>query len=155
MKFTNKKILPLFKVGYLILLILVSIMFIYNYLILNKAILAIKEVIVLLVLYISILTYWYKISKYIEFDSAGSGLVFITRGILLSDYINHREHRIEMPKEKLKGYEIIDRFFYKKVVLSIKSKKKIRKITVDISFLSFNKTEALKLSLDKIVRENS
>ncbi|MGB0974547.1 MAG: hypothetical protein ACPGU9_06100 [Flavobacteriaceae bacterium] len=155
MKFTNKKILPLFKVGYLLLLILIAMVVIYNYLILNTAILAIKEVIVLLVLYILSLTYWYRISKYIEFDSAGSGIVFITKGILLSDYINHREHRIELPKEKLVNYKIINRFFYKKVVLHIKSKKKIKKVSLDISFLSVNKTKALKLSLDKIVRENS
>lgn len=155
MKFTNEKITPLFKAGYAILLTLVVMMFIYNYLVLNTAILAIKEVVVLLMLYAIILVYWYKVSKYIEFDSTGSGLVFITKGILLSDYINHREHRIEIPKRKLKGYEIIDRFFYKKVVLNIKSKNKIRKVSVDISFLSKNKTKALRLSLDKIVRENS
>lgn len=158
MKFTNKKIVPLFKVGYLLLLILVSMLLIYNYLILNRAILAYKEIIALLVLYVVVLMYWYKISKYIEYDSAGSGLVFITKGILLSDYINHREHRVELPKEKLVSYTIVDYFFYKKIILKIKSKQKVdrtKKVNIDISFLSTNKTKALRLSLDKVVRENS
>lgn len=155
MKFSNKKILPLFKVGYLMLLILIAMVVIYNYLILNTAILAIKEITALLCVYVCVLVYWYKVSKYIEFDSAGSGIVFITKGILLSDYINHREHRIELPKEKIVNYSIVDRFFYKKVILRVKSKNKIKKVSVDISFLSVNKTKALKLSLDKIVRENS
>jgi hypothetical protein len=155
MKFNNKKILPLFKIGYLLLLILISMVLIYNYLILQTATLAIKEMIALLVLYLIVLGYWYKISKYIEFDSAGSGLVFITKGILLSDYINHREHRIELPKEKLVNYVVVDRFFCKKVNLHIKSKRKVKKLSIDISFLSVNKTKALKLALDKVVRENS
>jgi hypothetical protein len=155
MKFTNKKIVPLFKVGYIMLLVLISMVFIYNYLILNTAIIAIQEVIALLLFYLIVLAYWYKISKYIEFDSSGSGFVFITKGILLSGYINHREHRIELPKEKLINYVIIDRFFYKKVILHIKSKHKIKKVSIDISFLSVNKTKALKLALDKVVRENS
>jgi hypothetical protein len=155
MKFTNKKILPLFKVGYIILIVLASIVLIYNYLILNKTIFAVREMIALLLLYIVVLTYWYKVSKYIEFDSVGSGIVFITRGVLLSDYINHREHRIEIPKEKLMNYVIVNRFFYKKTILYIKSKEKVKKVSVGISFLSFNKTKGLKLALDKIVRENS
>lgn len=155
MKFTNKKIVPLFKVGYLVLLVLILIVFIYNYLILHTAILAVKEVLALLVLYMFVLIYWYKISKHIEFDSAGSVIVFITKGILLSDSINHREHRIELPKEKLTNYNIVDRFFYKKIILHIKSQHKLKKVSIDISFLSKNKTKALKLSLDKIVRENS
>lgn len=155
MKFTNKKVIPLFKIGYLVLIVLVLFLYMYNYLILNKVLITTKVVLLLSVLYIIIFIYWYKISKYIEFDSTGSGLVLITKGILLSDYANHREHRIEIPKEKLKGFEITDYFFYKKVVLKIKSKKKTRKVAVNISFLSQNKTKALQLSLDKIVRENS
>ena len=155
MKFNNKKILPLFKVGYLLLLILISMVLIYNYLILQAAIIAVNEMFALLALYLIALRYWYKISKYIEFDSAGSGLVFITKGILLSDYINHREHRIELPKEKLVNYIVIDRFFYKKVEFHIKSKHKIKIVSIDISFLSINKTKALRLALDKVVRENS
>lgn len=155
MKFTNKKIVPLFKVGYLVLLVLISMVFIYNYLILNTAIIAIQEVIALLLFYLIVLTYWYKISKYIEFDSSGSGLVFVTKGILLSDYINHREHRIELPKEKLVNYVVVDRFFYKKVNLHIRSKHKIKIVSIDISFLSINKTKVLRIALDKVVRENS
>ncbi len=155
MKFTNKKTIPLFKLGYLILLFLILMVVIYNYLILNEAILAYKEIAVLLVLYMSVFVYWYKISKYIEYDSNGSGIVFITKGILLSDFVNHREQRIELPKEKLVNYKIIDRFFYKKIHLHIKSKHKIKKVCIDVTFLSTVKTKALKLSLNKIVRENS
>lgn len=157
MKFTNKKIIPLFKFGYVLLLLLtlLTVVIIYNYLILNHPIIAIKEVVVLLFLYLIVFLYWYRIAKFIEFDSAGSGVVFITKGILLSDFINHREQRIELPKEKLESYVIQDRFFCKKIVLNIKSKHKVKKVKVDISFLSYSKTKALKLSLDKIVRENS
>ena len=120
MKFTNKKTIPLFKLGYLILLFLILMVVIYNYLILNEAILAYKEIAVLLVLYMSVFVYWYKISKYIEYDSNGSGIVFITKGILLSDFVNHREQRIELPKEKLVNYKIIDRFFLQKNPLAYK-----------------------------------
>lgn len=155
MKFTNKKAIPLFKLGYLTLLFLMSMAVIYNYLILNEVVLAYKEVIILLVFYTFALIYWYKISKYIEYDSNGSGIVLITKGILLSEFVNHREHRVELPKEKLVNYKVIDCFFYKKLKLYIKSKHKIKKVRMDITFLSATKTKALKLSLDKIVRENS
>ncbi|MGB1268904.1 MAG: hypothetical protein ACPG45_04145 [Flavobacteriaceae bacterium] len=147
--------MPLFKLGYLILLFLMSMAVIYNYLILNEVVLAYKEVIILLVFYTFALIYWYKISKYIEYDSNGSGIVLITKGILLSEFVNHREHRVELPKEKLVNYKVIDCFFYKKLKLYIKSKHKIKKVRMDITFLSATKTKALKLSLDKIVRENS
>mgnify|MGYP000035306338 CR=1 FL=1 len=155
MKFTNKRVLPIYKIGYALLITLVSVTVIYNYLILNQPFFTTKESIILLVLYAFVVLYWYKIAKYVEFDSAGSGLVFITRGILLSDFINHREHRVELPKSKLQNYSILNLVFFKKVVLHIKSKHRIKKIKVNISFLSHRNTKALKIALDKIVRENS
>ena len=83
------------------------------------------------------------------------GLVFISRGILLSEINNYREQRIEIPKSKLKKFHIKNMFFSKKLYLYIKTHGVIKKVNLDISFLEGKKRKALKMSLNKVVQENS
>ena len=155
MKFTNKKSKPLYKGGYVMLGVLILSFFSYSYLTGNSSLFQIHEKGVFAILFFLAFLFWYKRAKQIEYDSTGLGLVFISKGVLLSEIRNYREQRIEFPKDKLKKYRIKNVFFSKKLYLYIKTHGVITKVCLDITFLGNKKTKALKMSLDKVVRENS
>jgi len=155
MKFTNKKSLLLYKGGYVMIGVLLLSFLSYNYLIANSSLFQVYELVFFVLLVFLIFVYWYKRAKYIEYDSSGLGLVFISKGVLLSEINNYREQRIEIPKSKLKKFHIKNVFFSKKLYLYIKTHGIVKKVCLDITFLSNNKTKFLKMSLDKIVQENS
>jgi len=155
MKFTNKKSKPFYKAGYVVLGIILLSFFSYNYLISNSSLFQIHEIGVFAVLVFLFLVYWNKRAKHIEYDSTGLGLVFISKGVLLSEIRNYREQRIEFPKDKLKRFRIKKVFFNKKLYLYIRTHGVVKKVCLDITFLGGKKTKALKMSLNKIVQENS
>ena len=155
MKFTNKKSLPLYKGGYVILGGVLLSFLSYNYLVENSSLFQLYEIGVFTLLVFLVFVYWYKRAKHIEYDSTGLGLVFISKGVLLSEINNYREQRIEIPKSNLKKFHIKNVFFSKKLYLYIKTHGVVKKVCLDITFLSSNKRKALKMSLDKVVQENS
>jgi hypothetical protein len=155
MKFTNKKSLPLYKGGYAILGCLLLSFFSYNYLLVNSSLFQTYEIGGLILLVFLVFVYWYKKAKYIEYDSTGLGLVFISKGVLFSEINNYREQRIEIPKSKLKKFRVKNMFFTKKLYLYIKTHGVLKKISMDITFLGSRKRKALRMSLGKVVQENS
>jgi len=155
MKFTNKRILPVFKGVYYTFWFLVLSFLGYNYLIDNASILEQYELGILVLVLFLMFIYWYKRAKHIEYDSSGLGLVFISKGVLLSEIRNYREQRIEFPKNRLKRFRVENLFFTKKLYLYLYTHGVVKKVCVDISFLGVKKTKALKMSLNKIVQENS
>jgi len=155
MKFTNKKRMPLYKGGYLMLGILLLSFLSYSFIISNSLLFRLYEVGVFVFLIFLVFIYWYKRAKHIEYDSTGLGLVFISKGVLLSGISNYREQRIEVPKSKLKKFHIKNLFYSKKLYLYIKTHGVLKKVSLDITFLGSKKRKALKVSLDKVVQENS
>ena len=155
MKFTNKKTKPFYKGGYVMLGVLILGFFSYNYLNSNSALFQIHEIGIFAILVFLVFLFWYKKAKHIEYDSTGLGLVFISKGVFLSEIRNYREQRIEFPKDKLKKYSVKNIFLSKKLYLYIKTHGVIKKVCLDITFLGNKKTKAIKMSLDKVVRANS
>ncbi|PHS06695.1 MAG: hypothetical protein COA88_10165 [Kordia sp.] len=155
MKFTNKKSFPLYKGGYVILGVVLLSFLGYNCLISDSSLFQLHEIGIFTLLVILGFVYWYKRAKHIEYDSTGLCLVFISKGLLFSEINNYREQRIEIPKSKLKKFHIKNAFFSKKLYLYIKTHGVVKKVCLDITFLSNNKIKALKMSLDKVVQENS
>jgi len=155
MKFTNKKSKPFYKGGYVMLGVILLSFFSYNYLVSNSSLFQVHEIGIFALLVYLILVYWYKRAKHIEYDSTGLGLVFVSKGILLSEIRNYREQRIEFPKNKLKRFRVKNMFFSKKLYLYVSTYGVVKKVCLDITFLGRNKTKALIMSLDKVVRENS
>ncbi len=155
MKFTNKRNVPLLKAGYILLLTSMLAFFTYHFFVVNTTVLNNYQLTILLICYLVFFVYWYINAKYIEYDSKGLGVVFVTKGIVLNDISNYREQRIEIPKNKLTNYKLVNRVLYKKVYLYIKGSSGIKKVGINISFLKTHKVKALRASLDKIVRENS
>lgn len=87
-----------------------------------------------------------------EYDSDGEALNFKNRNVLsfldkaLSD---------EFPKYKLKNYEIINAIIFRRLYISISSKKtNVIMLKYDISYLSKKELNDLKFSLSKVIKQN-
>lgn len=154
MKFSNEKKIAKYKITYGFLIGVLVAYYIYNWVLLEGSFSSIESL-ALFITFSIILLYWYKKATYFEYDSGGLGLVIIRKGILLSEYANYREQRIEIPKKNLYKYSYHNYIFSKKVCLYIKTNHKIKKASVDVTLLSNKKIKALQASLDKVVRENS
>ena len=97
----------------------------------------------------------HKISKYFEYDSDGVQVVILNKGLLLSDYFNYREHRLEFEKEKLIAFKFRDYFFYKSLTLTIKNKRDEKKReTFNVTLLGRKKRRYIRQSLGKIIKHN-
>lgn len=97
----------------------------------------------------------HTIAKYFEYDSDGEILVVANKGMILSEFFRHREKIVEIPKEKLLYYKLNSYIIYRSLNLYIRSGKKIQKrIKFNVSLMPKRKIKYLKMSLDKIVRNN-
>ena len=99
-----------------------------------------------------------KVAKYFEYDSDGHVLVLINRGFIISEYINYGGKKAEFPKKKLIYYKLTKRFlFYKSLNLYIKSSDNEhhqKRIKFNVSLVSRKKLKYLRMSLDKVVKQN-
>ncbi len=87
-----------------------------------------------------------------EYDSDGEALNFRNRNVfpLLDKPLTD-----EFPKYKLLKYEIVNAFIFKRLYITITSKKSHSVILkYDISYLTRKETKDLKFSLSKIIRSN-
>ncbi|QHI35067.1 hypothetical protein IMCC3317_04130 [Kordia antarctica] len=108
------------------------------------------------VLFVVVVGIIYSSAKYFEFDSDGSVLTFINKGLFISNFINYREHRAEFPKEKLKRYRIQNYILFSYLYVYVKSRSnKTKRVHFNISLLSSGKKRALKKSLDKVIKHNN
>ncbi|WP_299100192.1 hypothetical protein [uncultured Winogradskyella sp.] len=95
------------------------------------------------------------VASYFEYDSDGTKLVIINKGLILTDYINYRERKIEIAKHKVIGYKINNYKVYKTLVISRKNKNgSISKERFNVSLLKSKKIKYVKQSLRKIIKEN-
>ncbi len=97
----------------------------------------------------------YRVSKYFEYDSDGVQVVIINKGLLVSDYLNYREHRLEFEKDDLLGYRFRNYFFYKSLTLTIRDvdERKIRE-TFNVTLVRRRKRKYIRQSLSKIIKQN-
>ena len=97
----------------------------------------------------------YSVAKYFEYDSDGDVLVIINKGMIVSEFVNYREKIVEIPKRKLLYYKLKDYVIYKSLNLYIRSgKNRQKRIKFNVSIVPNRKLRYLKMSLDKIVRNN-
>jgi len=97
----------------------------------------------------------HKVSKYFEYDSDGVQVVVINRGLLLSDYFNYREHKLEFEKENLVGYKFNNYLVYKNLVLYVKSRHNHKKREeFNVTLVSRKKRKYIRQSLSKIIKHN-
>ncbi|NNK87735.1 MAG: hypothetical protein HKO90_05595 [Flavobacteriaceae bacterium] len=97
----------------------------------------------------------HSVSKYFEYDSDGIKVVIMNRGLLVSEFVNYREHRVEFEKNDLLGYRFRNYIFYKSLVLTLKDKKDRKyKERFNISLVSRRKRKYIRQSLSKIIKQN-
>lgn len=97
----------------------------------------------------------HKVSKYFEYDSDGLQVVILNKGLLLSDYFNYREHKLEFEKENLLGYKFNNYIVYKNLVLFINTRHNHkRREEFNVTFVSRKKRKYIRQSLSKIVKHN-
>lgn len=88
-----------------------------------------------------------------EYDSDGEALNFNNYSIVLP--FLGKEVRDEFPKYKLISYEIVNAIIFKRLYIKIKSKKnKGTHLKYDISYLTNKEIADLKISLNKVVKQN-
>lgn len=89
-----------------------------------------------------------------EYDSEGEALNVKNRNII--SIVGKSALNDEFPKYKLLKYELIDALLFRRLYLTITSKKKEHPIILkyDISYLTRKEVGDLKYSLSKIVKEN-
>lgn len=98
----------------------------------------------------------HSVSKYFEYDSDGVKVVVINKGLLLSDYFNYRERKVEFEKHRLIAFKIYNYFFYKSLVLYIRSSngKYKKKERFNVTLVNRKKRKYIKQSLSKIIKKN-
>ena len=94
------------------------------------------------------------ISKYFEYDSDGLQVVMVNRGLLLSEALNYREHKVEFEKNLLKGYKFSNYIFYRSLTIYLDGKQHKEKEVFNVTLVSKKKRRYIKQSLNKIVKQN-
>lgn len=99
----------------------------------------------------------HRISKFFEYDSDGVKVVILNRGLLLAEYFNYREHRVEFEKKKLRKYKYFNYFVFKRLTLYLICNHNPRKIKIErfnVTLVSRKKIKYIRQSLNKMIREN-
>jgi len=105
--------------------------------------------------FIGLFLFVHRISKYFEYDSDGIKVVVINKGLLLADYFNYREHKLEFSKENLVAYKFKNYVVYKSLSLYIKDRKgNTRKETFNVTLVAKKKRKYIRQSLSKMVKLN-
>ena len=111
---------------------------------------------VFIVFFASLFLALHKVAKYFEYDSDGHVLVVINKGFFISEFLNYGVKKVEFPKSKLLYYKLNRHFiFYRTLNLYLHSNDhKQKRIKFNVSLLSRKKIKYLKMSLDKVVKQN-
>ena len=99
--------------------------------------------------------YVHFIARYFEYDSDGPKLVFTNKGLILTDFINYRQNKVEFDKRKLVEYKVHNYLVYKSLIISVKnSNGKIAKEHFNVTLLKRKKLKYVKQSLKRIMKYN-
>ncbi|MBF8149583.1 hypothetical protein ITJ86_06715 [Winogradskyella sp. F6397] len=95
------------------------------------------------------------VARFFEYDSDGAKVIITNSGLIVADFFNYRENKIEVAREKISGYKINNYFLYKSlVVYTTLSNGKIAKESFNITLLKRKKVKYVRQSLRKIIKEN-
>ena len=96
-----------------------------------------------------------QITRYFEYDSDGPKVYITNKGMLLSDKLNGREHKLEFLKENLMSYKLKNYVFYKTLTFYVnKPNGKRKKETFNVTMVSNKKLNYIRQSISKMVRKN-
>ncbi len=99
-----------------------------------------------------LITYYYSGRQIFEYDSDGEALNFKNRNVIP---LLGKEVSDEFPKYKLQKYEVVSFPFFKRLYITISSKKShSTTLKYDISYLTKKEISDLKFSLNRVVKAN-
>lgn len=111
---------------------------------------------VVVICFLGIFFLVHSVSKYFEYDSDGNKVIIINRGLLLSEYLNYRERKVEFEKENLVAYKFNNVLLIRTLDIYYKDRKGgKRKETFNITLLPKKKRRFIRQSLSKIVKANT
>ncbi len=114
--------------------------------------LGVESYLLIIVPLLIILIYYFRGRQIFEYDSDGEALNFKNRNIIP---ILNQPANDEFPKYKLLKYEVLNGIFFKRLYITISSKKGHPIILkYDISYLTRKEISDLKYSLSKVIKEN-
>ena len=98
----------------------------------------------------------HRVSRYFEYDSDGMKVVIINKGLLMSDYINYREHILEFDKDRLVSFKFNNFFLYRTLDVYVRDRKGgKKKETFNVTLLPKKKRRYIRQSLTKMIKMNA
>ena len=95
----------------------------------------------------------YRVSRYFEYDRDGYKVVIINRGLLLTEYLNYRETKIEFEKENLAAFKFNNFMMYRTLDIYVLDRKGAkRKETFNITLVPKKKRRYIRQSLSKMIK---
>lgn len=111
-----------------------------------------KSALLLVIPLLMVLVFILRGRQIFEYDSDGEALNFKNRNVVL---FLDKTLNDEFPKYKLIKYEVVNAIIFKRLFVTISSKKNHATVLkYDISYLTTKQIKDLKLSLNKVVRAN-
>ena len=93
--------------------------------------------------------------RYFEYDSDGPKVYVTNSGMLLSEKMSFREHKVEFLKENLVSYKLKNYIVYKTLTLYMKdSKGRRKKETFNVTMVTNKKLNYIRQSISKMARKN-
>lgn len=94
-------------------------------------------------------------TRYFEYDSDGSKVIVVNRGLLLPERFDPREHVLEFEKEELYAYKFRNMFLYKTLTFYLEDQHSRKyKDTFNVTLLPRKKRRYIKQSLRKMIKQN-
>lgn len=110
---------------------------------------------ILILVFVVLFFLVHRISKYFEYDSDGQQVVIINRGLLLADYFNYREHKVEFYRTNLTAFKFRNYVFYKQLAVYHNSNHGHKKKDVfNVTLVPRKKRKYIKQSLSKMIKDN-
>lgn len=102
-----------------------------------------------------LLVIWHSIAGYFEYDSDGSKIIILNKGLILTEYINYRENKLEFARHQLEGFKIKNYVIYKSLVVLIKTYDGTKiKERFNVTLLKPKKLKYVRQSLRKTIKAN-
>jgi predicted RND superfamily exporter protein len=102
-----------------------------------------------------ILIIFHYIARHFEYDSDGDKMILLNQGLILTDYLNYRKHRLEFSKEQLIGFKIKNFIIYKSLVIVIKNQDgKTIKERFNVTLVKRRSLKYVRQSLNKTIKLN-
>ena len=102
-----------------------------------------------------VIVVFHYLARHFEYDSDGDKIIVLNQGLILTDYLNYRKHRLEFSKEQLIGFKIKNFILYKSLVIVIKKEDgRTLKERFNVTLVKRKSLKYIRQSLNKTIKLN-